>query len=101
MGSLSVAQHFQFLLKTMKANRCLEIGSKMGFITLSIAMSLPDDGEVISLEACSANDQIRSIWKESGHGHKVFYFWFRNFCVICYNFTINFNFFFSKLMRLN
>ena len=70
MGSLSVGQHFHFLLKSMKAKRCLEIGSCFGFITLTMAMAI-DDGEVISLGKYRVNDDVKQTWKDSGHGHKV------------------------------
>ena len=71
MGSLCVAQHFEFILKTMRARRCLEIGCGVGYTALTLAMSLPDNGEVVTLDIESTEDQARQIWRESGHGHKV------------------------------
>ena len=71
MGSIAVAQHFQFLLKAMKAKRCLEIGCMMGYTALTMAMSLPPNGEVITLDIEDVDDDAKAVWRESGHNHKV------------------------------
>ena len=76
MGSIAVAQHFQLLLKSMKAKRCLEIGCMMGYTALTMAMALPDNGEVVSLDIEDADDDAKKIWRESGQNHKV------NFCFV-------------------
>ena len=71
MGSIGVAQHFQFLLKLMRAKRCLEIGCMMGYTALTMAMALPDDGEVVTLDIDDTIEDAKKIWRESGHNHKV------------------------------
>jgi len=48
--SISQAQFLQTLIKISKIKKVLEIGSFTGFSTLSMALSLPDDGSLISLD---------------------------------------------------
>jgi predicted O-methyltransferase YrrM len=69
-GSVEVAQFFQVILKSMGAKRCLELGCYTGYTTLSLALALPDDGEVIT---CDISDEFaqKNIWKEAGVEHKV------------------------------
>lgn len=71
MGSLDVGQHFQFLLKAIKAKRCLEIGTYTGYTTLTMALALPDDGQVLTIDVTDEY-AAKEIWKESGQAHKVY-----------------------------
>ena len=48
--SISQAQFLQILIKTSNTKKVLEIGSFTGFSALSMALSLPDDGSLISLD---------------------------------------------------
>ena len=48
--SVSQAQFLQTLVKISKIKKILEIGSFTGFSALSMALSLPDDGSLISLD---------------------------------------------------
>ena len=48
--SISQAQFLQTLIKTSNTKKVLEIGSFIGFSALSMALSLPDDGSLISLD---------------------------------------------------
>ena len=48
--SISQAQFLQTLIKTSNTKKVLEIGSFTGFSALSMALSLPDDGSLISLD---------------------------------------------------
>ena len=48
--SISQAQFLQTLIKISKIKKVLEIGSFTGFSALSMALSLPDDGSLISLD---------------------------------------------------
>ena len=48
--SISQAQFLQSLIKISKIKKVLEIGSFTGFSALSMAISLPDDGSLISLD---------------------------------------------------
>ena len=70
-GSLEVAQHIQLILKAMRARRCLELGCFTGYTTLSMALAIPDDGQVVT---CDINEDLvqKSVWIEAGVDHKVF-----------------------------
>ena len=48
--SISQAQFLQTLIKTSNTKKVLEIGSFTGFSALSMALSLPDDGSLTSLD---------------------------------------------------
>ena len=48
--SISQAQFLQTLIKISKIKKVLEIGSFTGFSALSMALALPDDGSLISLD---------------------------------------------------
>ena len=48
--SISQAHFLQILIKTSNIKKVLEIGSFTGFSALSMALSLPDDGSLISLD---------------------------------------------------
>ena len=69
-GSVEVAQHFQVILKAMRAKRCLELGCYTGYTALSMALALPDDGQVITCDLNETRVQ-KSIWREAGVEHKV------------------------------
>jgi predicted O-methyltransferase YrrM len=62
MGGFDVAQHFQLLLKAINAKKVIELGCYSGFTTLSMAMALPPDGQVIS---CDISDKYVAydIWR--------------------------------------
>ena len=62
MGGTDIAQHFQFLLKAIKAKKVLEIGCFTGYTALSMAQVLPQDGMVIS---CDITDRhiAYDIWR--------------------------------------
>lgn len=70
LGSFDEVQHFQLILKAIKAKKCLELGTFTGYTTLSLAMALPDDGKVVT---CDVTSQYLNfdIWKESGMASKV------------------------------
>ena len=48
--SISQAQFLQTIIKISSVKKILEIGSFTGFSALSMALSLPDDGSLISLD---------------------------------------------------
>jgi len=54
------SQFLRFLIGASGAKRCLEIGTFTGYNACSIALALPEDGEVI---ACDINDTFLSIGK--------------------------------------
>ena len=51
--SISQAQFLQTLIKTSNTKKVLEIGSFTGFSALSMALALPSDGLLISLDKSS------------------------------------------------
>jgi predicted O-methyltransferase YrrM len=52
MGSNPVAMRFlQFLIRVAGVKRVLEIGTFIGFSAMSFAQALPEDGEVVTIEA--------------------------------------------------
>lgn len=70
LGSTDEAQFFQLLLKSINAKRCIEVGAFTGYTTLTMAMALPDDAEII---CCDITDQYlaRDIWQEAGVEKKI------------------------------
>ena len=48
--SISQAQFLQTLIKSSKIKKILEIGSFTGFSALSMALALPNDGILVSLD---------------------------------------------------
>lgn len=44
-------QFFRFLLETMNAKNCLEIGTFTGYSSICMALALPDDGQVTCCDA--------------------------------------------------
>jgi len=70
LGSFDEVQHFQLILKAIKAKKCLELGTYTGYTTLSLAMALPDDGKVVTCDITSQYINL-DIWKDSGVASKV------------------------------
>ena len=70
LGSFDEVQHFQLILKAIKAKKCIEVGVYTGYTTLSLAMALPDDGKVVACDITSEYLNL-DIWQESGLAPKV------------------------------
>ena len=70
LGALDCAQHYQIILKAMGAKKCIEIGTFTGATTLSIALALPEDGKIVTLDI---TDELvaKDIWEEAGIEHKI------------------------------
>ena len=60
------------LIKLSKAKKVLEIGTYTGYSALVMAESLPNDGEVVTLDVNpETNDIAKNYWKKSPHGKKI------------------------------
>ncbi|CAF1335405.1 unnamed protein product, partial [Didymodactylos carnosus] len=65
LGNINAAQFFQVLLRLMNCKRCIEVGCLTGYTTLTIALALPDDGQIVTLDV---DDQYirKDLWKRAG-----------------------------------
>jgi predicted O-methyltransferase YrrM len=70
LGSADEIQFFQLLLKAMNAKTVIEVGTFTGYSTLTMALALPDDGEIVT---CDVTDEFiaTDIWEEAGVAHKI------------------------------
>ncbi|RNA17349.1 catechol O-methyltransferase domain-containing 1 isoform X2, partial [Brachionus plicatilis] len=65
LGSTDEAQFFQLLLKSMNAKKCIEVGAFTGYTTMTMAMALPNDAQIICMDI-SDEYLARDIWQEAG-----------------------------------
>ncbi len=60
------------LVQLIGARKCLEVGVFTGYSSLTVALNLPDDGQII---ACDVSDEFTSIarkyWQEAGVSDKI------------------------------
>jgi caffeoyl-CoA O-methyltransferase len=65
-------QFLRFLVETIAARRAIEVGVFTGYSSISVALGLPDDGELV---ACDLSDEwtaiARKYWEEAGVAHKI------------------------------
>ncbi|CAF3322688.1 unnamed protein product [Rotaria sp. Silwood2] len=68
--SLDEAQFFQVLVRLMDCKRCIEIGTFTGYTSLTIALVLPPDGQLIT---CDIDDQYvrQDLWSKAGVRDKI------------------------------
>lgn len=70
--SLDQGRFMQWLVATLCARRCLEVGTFTGYSALAVAQVLPDDGRIV---ACDISEEFTSIarrhWTDAGVAHKI------------------------------
>ena len=69
--SISQAQFLQTLIKTSNTKKVLEIGSFTGFSALSMALALPDDGLLISLDKDSEFSKKAKTFYDKANVNKI------------------------------
>ena len=69
--SISQAQFLQTLIKASKVKKILEIGSFTGFSALSMALALPSDGSLISLDKNSEFSNKAKFFYEKANEKKI------------------------------
>ena len=70
--SISQSQFLHLIIKVSKIKKVLEIGTFTGLSTLSMALALPDDGEIIALDKDEKTNKIAvDFFKKSNQDHKI------------------------------
>jgi len=70
--SISQCQFLHLIIKVSKIKKVLEIGTFTGLSTLSMALALPDDGEIIALDKDEKTNKIATeFFKKSHQEHKI------------------------------
>ena len=70
--SISQCQFLHLIIKVSKIRKVLEIGTFTGLSTLSMALALPNDGEIIALDKDEKTNKIAvDFFKRSNQEHKI------------------------------
>ncbi len=70
--SVEQAQFLQFLIKLINAKSCLDIGTFTGYSALLAALSIPEDGKVVTLDYKTDLEAIRQKhWENANASHKI------------------------------
>ena len=70
--SISQCQFLHLIIKVSKIRKVLEIGTFTGLSTLSMALALPDEGEIIALDKDLKTNKIAvDFFKKANQDHKI------------------------------
>ncbi len=70
--SISQCQFLHLIIKVSKIKKVLEIGTFTGLSTLSMALALPDNGEIIALDKNRETNKIAvNFFKKAKQNHKI------------------------------
>jgi caffeoyl-CoA O-methyltransferase len=70
--SVEQGQFMRLLVELMGARRTLEVGVFTGYSSLSVALSLPEDGQIVACDVSEEYTNIaRRFWAEAGVAHKI------------------------------
>ena len=70
--SISQCQFLHLIIKVSKIKKVLEIGTFTGLSTLSMALALPDNGEIIALDKNRETNEIAvNFFKKAEQNHKI------------------------------
>jgi predicted O-methyltransferase YrrM len=62
----------QFIIKSSNIQNCLEIGTFTGYSTLTMALALPENGSIVSLDIDKINtDVAKKYWNKHSVGKKI------------------------------
>jgi predicted O-methyltransferase YrrM len=65
-------QFMQWLVKTLGAKRTLEVGVFTGYSSLSVALALPADGQIVACDVSDEYTQVaRRYWQKAGVADKI------------------------------
>jgi len=66
----------QFIIKSSNIQNCLEIGTFTGYSALTMALALPENGTIVSLDIDKINTEIaKKYWTKHSVGKKLILFW--------------------------
>ena len=70
IGSADAAQFFEMLIRVGQYKRCIEVGTLSGYTALTMALAVPDDGLVVTMDI---DDKYvrRDIWKKANVDKKI------------------------------
>ena len=70
--SISQCQFLHLIIKISKITKVLEIGTFTGLSTLSMALALPDEGSIISLDKNEETNKVAiEFFKKANQDHKI------------------------------